>query len=97
MRILDLCEFYSERGGGVRSYLAKLTKAASVHDHEVVVVAPGPRDEETRDDETDDEPESGDECGVGQRSVAVCYQSPLILRLMSAAVTSAEASSASIS
>ena len=49
MRILDLCEFYSERGGGVRSYLDKLTKAASLHDHEVVVVAPGPRDEETHD------------------------------------------------
>jgi len=49
VRILDLCEFYSERGGGVRSYLDKLTKAASLHDHEVVVVAPGPRDEETHD------------------------------------------------
>ena len=56
----------------------------------------GQADDET-DDETAVESESGDECGVGQRSVAVCYQSPLILRLMSAAVTSAEASSASIS
>ncbi len=56
-----------------------------------------PETDDQADDETDDEPESGDECGVGQRSVAVCYQSPLILRLMSAAVTSAEASSASIS
>ena len=45
MKILDLCEFYSERGGGVRSYLNKLTAAAEPRGHEVVVVAPGPRDE----------------------------------------------------
>jgi alpha-1,6-mannosyltransferase len=45
MKILDLCEFYSERGGGVRSYLAKLAGAAAEHGHELVVVAPGPRDE----------------------------------------------------
>jgi alpha-1,6-mannosyltransferase len=48
MRILDLAEFYSERGGGVRSYLDKMLACAGPLGHEVVVVAPGPRDEETR-------------------------------------------------
>lgn len=42
-----MCEFFSERGGGVRSYLTKLLNAASAHGHELVVVAPGPRDEVT--------------------------------------------------
>jgi alpha-1,6-mannosyltransferase len=46
MKILDLCEFYSTRGGGVRSYLTRMSAAASKHGHELVVVAPGPRDEE---------------------------------------------------
>ena len=48
MRILDLAEFYSERGGGVRSYLDKMLACAGQLGHEVIVVAPGPRDEETR-------------------------------------------------
>lgn len=47
MKILDLCDFYSERGGGVRSYLEKLARIAPELGHEVVIVAPGPRDEET--------------------------------------------------
>jgi alpha-1,6-mannosyltransferase len=48
MRVLDLAEFYSERGGGVRSYLDKMLVNGSDLGHEVVVVAPGPRDEETK-------------------------------------------------
>jgi alpha-1,6-mannosyltransferase len=44
MRILDLGEFYSERGGGVRSYSSGLLEAAAARGHEVVLVAPGPRD-----------------------------------------------------
>src|SRR5262245_2932306 len=48
MRVLDLAEFYSERGGGVRSYLDKMLRCAGPLGHEVVVVAPGPRDDETR-------------------------------------------------
>jgi len=48
MKILDLCEFYSTRGGGVRSYLTRMAGAASKHGHELVVVAPGARDEEVR-------------------------------------------------
>ncbi len=47
MKIVDLCEFYSERGGGVRSYLDKMRKAATGTDHEVIVVAPGPEDSTT--------------------------------------------------
>jgi alpha-1,6-mannosyltransferase len=46
MKVLDLGEFYSERGGGVRSYLSKMLPAAAARGHELVVVAPGPRDEE---------------------------------------------------
>ena len=46
--MLDLAEFYSERGGGVRSYLDKMLRCAGPLGHEVIVVAPGPRDEETR-------------------------------------------------
>lgn len=45
MKILDLCEFYSERGGGVRSYLTKLGAHASDAGHKLIIVAPGPRDE----------------------------------------------------
>jgi alpha-1,6-mannosyltransferase len=48
MRVLDLAEFYSERGGGVRSYLDKMLAHAGELGHEVIVVAPGPRDEDTR-------------------------------------------------
>ena len=44
MKIVDLCEFYSERGGGVRSYLNRQGKAARARGHELVVVAPGPAD-----------------------------------------------------
>ena len=49
MKILDLCEFYSERGGGVRSYLTKLGTYASEAGHELIIVAPGPRDETVQD------------------------------------------------
>jgi alpha-1,6-mannosyltransferase len=48
MKIVDLCEFYSSRGGGVRSYLTRMAQAASERGHELVVVAPGARDEVTR-------------------------------------------------
>ncbi|HEX5657481.1 MAG TPA: glycosyltransferase [Polyangiales bacterium] len=45
MKIVDLCEFYSTRGGGVRSYLTRMGDSAARHGHELVVIAPGPRDE----------------------------------------------------
>jgi len=45
VRIVDLTEFWSERGGGVRTYLTHLLARASARGHEVTVVAPGPVDE----------------------------------------------------
>jgi hypothetical protein len=39
MRVLDLAEFYSERGGGVRSYPGNLVRSAGTLGHEVVVAA----------------------------------------------------------
>jgi alpha-1,6-mannosyltransferase len=41
LRILDLCEFFSDRGGGVRSYLEKMGKAAEKAGHALTVLAPG--------------------------------------------------------
>ena len=38
---MDLCEFFSDRGGGVRSYLERLGKAATNAGHELTVLAPG--------------------------------------------------------
>lgn len=46
MKVLDLAEFFSERGGGVRAYLTQLLREGAARGHEMVVVAPGPRDEE---------------------------------------------------
>lgn len=43
MKIVELAEFYSERGGGVRSYLDKLVVAAERSGHEITLVAPGPK------------------------------------------------------
>jgi alpha-1,6-mannosyltransferase len=48
VKLLDVAEFFSERGGGVRSYLEELLRQAERRGHQVVVVAPGPRDEERR-------------------------------------------------
>ena len=45
VRIVDLTEFWSERGGGVRTYLTHLLARASARGHTVTVVAPGPTDE----------------------------------------------------
>jgi len=45
LHILDLCEFFSDRGGGVRSYLERMGKAAQAAGHRLTVVAPGRRAE----------------------------------------------------
>jgi alpha-1,6-mannosyltransferase len=47
VKILDVTEFYSERGGGVRSHLALKGHVLCQLDHEHVVVAPGPRNDDT--------------------------------------------------
>jgi alpha-1,6-mannosyltransferase len=48
MKIVDLTEFWSERGGGVRTYLTHLLREGPARGHEVTVVAAGPRTETTR-------------------------------------------------
>ena len=48
MKVVDVCEFYAPQGGGVRTYVhAKLSLAARLG-HEMVVIAPGERDEEVK-------------------------------------------------
>ncbi len=58
MKVLDVTEFYSERGGGVRSHLALKGHVLCQLGHEHVVVAPGPIDDMARvgaaHDEEDD-------------------------------------------
>jgi len=44
VKVLDVTEFYSERGGGVRSHLTSKGKLSWELGHTHVVVAPGPRD-----------------------------------------------------
>lgn len=44
MKIVDVCEFYAERGGGVRSYVNRKLEAGRAHGVEVVIIAPGPED-----------------------------------------------------
>jgi alpha-1,6-mannosyltransferase len=42
MRIADVCEFYSEGGGGIRTYVNSKLRAAARLGHDVTVVAPRP-------------------------------------------------------
>ncbi|PZU09744.1 glycosyltransferase [Sphingomonas sp.] len=44
MRIVDVCAFYAPQGGGVRTYVERKLAAASLGDHEMIVVAPGASD-----------------------------------------------------
>ncbi|MDA5194195.1 glycosyltransferase [Govanella unica] len=44
MKIVDVAEFYSKQGGGVRTYIHQKFAAAAKLGHEVVVVAPGAQD-----------------------------------------------------
>jgi alpha-1,6-mannosyltransferase len=41
VKIVDVCEFYSATGGGVRSYVDRKLAYAARHGHEVIVIAPG--------------------------------------------------------
>lgn len=43
MRLVDVTEFFSQRGGGVRSHLTQKAAAAARRGHEHVVFAPGPK------------------------------------------------------
>jgi alpha-1,6-mannosyltransferase len=49
---VDITEFYSERGGGIRSHLANRSRFLAEGSHSHFVVAPGPRDERPRIDRT---------------------------------------------
>ncbi len=50
MKVLDVAEFYAEKGGGVKTYLDQKLRAGAAAGHEVVIVAPGPRDHEQQRD-----------------------------------------------
>ena len=41
MKIVDVCGFYSETGGGVRSYVHHKFDAARKAGHDLMVIAPG--------------------------------------------------------
>ena len=41
MRIVDVCEFYSPHGGGVRSYVDRKMQLLQQAGHELIVLAPG--------------------------------------------------------
>jgi alpha-1,6-mannosyltransferase len=45
MRIVDVCAFYAPAGGGVRTYVDAKLSWASRHGHEVIILAPGERNE----------------------------------------------------
>lgn len=45
MRIVDICAFYTPAGGGVKTYVEQKLRAAEHFGHEVIVVAPGERDD----------------------------------------------------
>ena len=44
MRVVDVAEFYSPTGGGVRTYIDRKFEAAARLGHELFVIAPGPED-----------------------------------------------------
>ncbi len=44
MRVVDVAEFYSPTGGGVRTYIDRKFEAAAQLGHELFVIAPGPED-----------------------------------------------------
>ncbi|MFU8812238.1 MAG: glycosyltransferase, partial [Balneolaceae bacterium] len=46
MKIVDVAEFYSDKGGGVKTYINQKMEAGRRHGHEVVVIAPGDEDRE---------------------------------------------------
>lgn len=45
MKIVDVSAFYAPKGGGVRTYVERKLKAGPALGHEIVVIAPGKRDE----------------------------------------------------
>ncbi|MFC7048061.1 glycosyltransferase [Emcibacter nanhaiensis] len=50
MKLVDIAEFYSDQGGGVRTYIQQKLAAAKVAGHDCLIIAPGP---ETREEQRD--------------------------------------------
>lgn len=49
MKIVDVAEFYTDQGGGVKTYINQKLKAGSAMGHEILIIAPGrERGEEKR-------------------------------------------------
>lgn len=48
MKIVDVAEFYTDEGGGVKTYINHKLKAATKSGHEMVVIAPGVKDREEK-------------------------------------------------
>lgn len=46
MKIVDVCGFYAPAGGGVKTYVERKLATAPWMGHEIVVIAPGPKDSE---------------------------------------------------
>lgn len=46
MKIIDVAELYSEKGGGIKTYIHQKLSAGHLLGHEIVIIAPGPEDEE---------------------------------------------------
>ncbi len=44
MKIIDVAEFYAEKGGGVKTYINQKLEAGKKYGHEIIVIAPGPED-----------------------------------------------------
>lgn len=44
MKVVDVAEFYADKGGGVRTYIHQKLEAGARLGHEVVIIAPGPED-----------------------------------------------------
>ncbi len=70
MKIVDVTEFYSERGGGIRSHLTVRGHFLCQQGHEHVVMAPGPRDE--------DAPAEQDVAGTMPRPRLVRFAGPAL-------------------
>lgn len=41
MKIIDVAEFYTDQGGGVKTYINEKLKAGSEKGHEIIIIAPG--------------------------------------------------------
>lgn len=41
MKIIDVAEFYTDQGGGVKTYINQKLQAGARHGHEIVIIAPG--------------------------------------------------------